>query len=252
MTSDTATERALRALLEDDVTVLPDRVLDAIVAQLPLRRQRRRWWSSPGASHRLAVGVAALALIVAVGIAFGLRPGGVAAPRTTPTPSPSPTVTPSSIPSPSPLPSPGYGSAPPDWPTPMPVSPPSALPDPAGDPLPANLAGREYNVDPPSVRGTQAEVLTLRAADDPHCKALYEGRSTCFTILWTPNYPNHVQDPAARGSARIVDGNLVLAFDLVPNDPSCEGTSATLKVSADLSTLDALKPGCEYRRFVAH
>jgi hypothetical protein len=252
MTSDTATERALRALLEDDVTVLPDRVLDAIVAQLPLRRQRRRWWSSPGASRRLAVGVAALALIVAVGIAFGLRPGGVAAPRTTPTPSPSPTVTPSSIPSPSPLPSPGYGSAPPDWPTPMPVSPPSALPDPAGDPLPANLAGREYNVDPPSVRGTQAEVLTLRAADDPHCKALYEGRSTCFTILWTPNYPNHVQDPAARGSARIVDGNLVLAFDLVPNDLSCEGTSATLKVSADLSTLDGLKPGCEYRRFVAH
>jgi hypothetical protein len=252
MTADTATERALRALLEDDVSVLPDRVLDAIVAQLPLRRQRRRWWSSPSAPRRLAVGVAALALIVGVGIGLGLRPGGVAAPLATPTPSPSPTATPSSTPSPSPEPSPGYASAPPSWPPPMPVSPPSPLPDPAGDPLPANLVGREYNVDPPSTQGIQAEILTLRAADDPHCIALYGGRSTCFTILWTPNYPKHVQDPAARGSARMVAGNLVLAFDLVPNDPSCEGTSAILKVSADLSTLDALQPGCEYQRFTAH
>jgi hypothetical protein len=135
----------------------------------------------------------------------------------------------------------------------MPVAPPTPLPDPAGDPLPANLAGREYNVDPPSVQGLQAEILTLRAADDPHCIALYEGRSTCFTILWTPNYPKHVQDPAVRGSARIVDGNLVLAFDLVPNEPSCQGTTSTYKVSADGSTLDGVDvPGCSYRRFSAH
>ena len=250
MTSDTATERALRALLEDDVTVLPDRVLDAIVAELPLRRQRRSWLLPR--PRGLVGAVAAVALIVAVVVGFGLRPGGVGGPLATPTPTPSPTATPSPTPSPTPLPSPGYGSAPPDWPSPMPVSPPAPLPDPAGDPLPANLVGREYNVDPPSTQGSQAEVLTLRPADDPHCKALYGGRSTCFTILWTPNYPKHDQDPAARGSARIVDGNLVLAFDLVPNDPSCEGTAATLKVSADLSTLDAVTPGCAYERFTAH
>jgi len=252
MTTDTATERALRALLEDDVTMLPDRVLDAIVAELPLRRQRRRSWLPPR-SRGLVGAMAAVALIVAFGIGLGLRPGGVAAPRATPTPTPSPAATPSSTPSPTPLPSPGYGSAPPDWPAPMPVSPPTPLPDPAGDPVPANLAGREYNVDPPSVQGLQAEILTLRAADDPHCIALYEGRSTCFTILWTPNYPKHVQDPAVRGSARIVDGNLVLAFDLVPNEPSCQGTTSTYKVSADGSTLDGVHvPGCSYRRFTAH
>ena len=45
---------------------------------------------------------------------------------------------------------------------------------------------------------------------------------------------------------------LVLAFDLVPYEPSCQGTSATYKVSADISTLDAVKPGCSYRRFIAH
>ena len=254
MTAETATERALRALLEDDVTVLPDRVLDAIVAELPLRRQRRRWWSRPGAPARAAIAVVAVAIAVTVGIGLVFRQGGVAAPAATPTPTPtpSPTATPIPTPSPTPPPSPGYGSAPPDWPTPAPVSPPSPLPDPAGSPLPANLAGREYNVDPPSTQGDQAEVLTLRAADDPHCIALYAGRSTCYTILWTPNYPKQVQDPAARGSARIVDGNLVLAFDLVPNDPSCEGTSATFKVSADLSTLDTVTPGCGYQRFTAH
>src|SRR6186997_2369566 len=174
MTTDTATERALRALLDDDVTMLPDRVLDAIVAELPLRRQRRRSWLPPR-SRGLVGAMAAVALIVAFGIGLGLRPGGVAAPRATPTPTPSPTATPSSTPSPTPLPSPGYGSAPPNWPAPMPVAPPTPLPDPAGDPVPANLAGREYNVDPPSVQGLQAEILTLRAADDPHCIALYEG-----------------------------------------------------------------------------
>ena len=62
----------------------------------------------------------------------------------------------------------------------------------------------------------QILVLALRPADDPHCAAMYEGQSTCFTYLWTPNWPKHVTDPAARGAARIVDGNLVLRFDLVP------------------------------------
>ena len=211
---------------------------------------------SRSGSTRVLIGVAIVLVVAACGSGAAAANSPVAsiaaAPAATPTPTPIATPTPAPTPSATPRASPGYGAVPSGWPTPMPIFPDNPLPDPPGQPIPADLIGRQYNVDPPSVLGTQAEVLTLRPADDPHCQALYEGRSTCFTILWTPNYPNHMQDPAVRGSARIVDGNLVLAFDLVPYDTSCEGTSATFKISADLSTLDALRPGCAYRRFTAH
>jgi hypothetical protein len=133
------------------------------------------------------------------------------------------------------------------------LTPATPLPSPAGATLPADLIGREYVSDPMHALGIQAEVLTLRAADDPHCAAMYRGRSTCFTILWTPNYPKHVDDPAVRGPARIVDGKLVLGFALVPNDPDCEGTSSSYAISADGSTLDGVDVStCSYRRFVRH
>ena len=83
----------------------------------------------------------------------------------------------------------------------------------------------------------QKLVLTLRPADDPHCAAMYEGQSTCFTYLWTPNWPKHVTDPAARGAARIVDGNLVLRFDIVPSDPECEDMSSTYAIEDGGATL---------------
>jgi len=252
MTTDMATERALRALLDDDVTVLPDRVLDAIVAELPLRRQRRRWWSRPGAQARAAIAIAAVAIAVTAGIGFVLRPGGVSSPAVSPTPSP--TASPSPAPTSSPTVRPGYGTEPPNFPTPAPFGAPTPLPDPSGAPLPADLVGREYNSNPLETQGPQALVLTLRGADDPHCVALYHGsRSTCFTILWRPNYPKHVGDPGARGSARIVDGNLVLGFDVVLFDKACEGTTSTYAISADRSTLTAVDaPPCSFRGFTAH
>jgi hypothetical protein len=74
---------------------------------------------------------------------------------------------------------------------------------------------------------------------------MFHGTSTCFTILWTPNYPSHVNDPAVRGPARIVNGKLVLEWALVPSDPSCEGLSATYTISADGWTLDGINvPDC--------
>jgi len=39
MTADRETVRALRSLFEDDVTVLPDRVFDAVLGELPVTRQ---------------------------------------------------------------------------------------------------------------------------------------------------------------------------------------------------------------------
>ena len=153
----------------------------------------------------------------------------------------------------SPAPKPGTATPPAGWPTPVVLTPATPLPRPAGSALAADLIGREYVTDPIHTEGIQAEVLTLRAADDPHCVAMYGGTSTCFTILWTPNYPKHVNDPAVRGPARIVDGKLVLGWALVPNDPDCEGTSATYSISADGWTLDGVNvPACSDRRYVRH
>jgi hypothetical protein len=209
-------------------------------------------------STRALVG-AAIVLVVAAcgsGAAAVNSPAASIAAAAAATPAPTPKATPSPVPTPSPTPSgtprpvPGYGAVPSGWPSPMPVVPDSPLQDPPGQAIPTDLIGRQYNVDPPSVLGTQAEVLTLRPADDPHCKALYGGRSTCFTILWTPNYPNHVQTRPFVGPP-----GLSTATSSLRSTSSVRtlvrGTSATYKVSADLSTLDAVKPGCSYRRFIA-
>jgi hypothetical protein len=205
---------------------------------------------------------AVLVAAVAVGLASIGSPRGIGGPAPTapapapaspapisPSPSPAPTVTPvvtSSV-------GPGYGSAPPGWPTNAPIPPASALPSPGGDPLPADLVGRLYNTNPIEVDGDQALVLTLRGADDPHCTAMYDGTSTCFTALWTPNYPKHAQDPAVRGAARIVDGKLVLTFAIVPYDPDCEGTASTYSISDDGWTLQGVDvPACSIQGFVRH
>ena len=42
MTGGQNTDRSIRAWLADDVDVLPDRVLNAVVAELPVTRQERR------------------------------------------------------------------------------------------------------------------------------------------------------------------------------------------------------------------
>ena len=193
--------------------------------------------------------------------ALGLiaRQGGIGTPlpqpSVTPIVSPSPTPTPSASPSaaPSVTPAPGYGSAPPGWPTNPPLAPATPLPAPGGEALPSDLIGRQYNTNPFENQDTQALVLTLRAADDPHCTAMFDVPSTCFTILWTPNYPLHVDDPGVRGPARMAGGNLVLGFALLPYDPGCEGTSSTYAVSPDGWTLNGVDvPTCSFRGFVRH
>jgi hypothetical protein len=160
---------------------------------------------------RIAVAIAAL--VVLGGALFLLVPrggasGSAATPTPTSTPSPRPESAPTAVPQP----------------TDIVLAPASQLPDPSGAALPSDLIGRRYAQDPPEILDGRQLVLTLRAADDPHCLAMYEGRSTCFTVFWDPVKPN---DPAARGSARIVDGELVLKLALVPNDPQCVGEAAT-------------------------
>ena len=246
MTTDREAARALRALFDDDITVLPDRVLDQVLTELPANRQQR-WgpWSRLAAVRPLMT-AAVLVVLLTLMTAVAVRYQGSA---DHPTPSPAPT----GAAAPSASVAPGYGTAPPGWPTPAPLAPVGALAAVHGAALPDDLVGRRFNAGPRDVQGSQALVLELRSADDPHCTALYGGASTCFTILWTPNYPKHVTDPGVRGSARIVDGRLELRFDLVPFDEPCVGTISTYDISPDRSRLTGVDvPDCSFSGFTAH
>ena len=44
MSTDRETTRIVRSWLEEGVTRLPDRVLDAVLDQVPATPQRRSWW----------------------------------------------------------------------------------------------------------------------------------------------------------------------------------------------------------------
>lgn len=96
MTRDADATQALRALFADDATVMPDRVLDAVLSELPVTRQQRRTWWWP-ALQRLPAAVAGVAL-VALALTFGLLPGGGLSPTVTPSAGPSPSSSPSATP----------------------------------------------------------------------------------------------------------------------------------------------------------
>ena len=232
--------------LEGLVDRAPSTTLPAVTAAVPLitqRRPRRSPWRTSTMTRFALLGATA-ALVAAVGVA------GLALTSRSPAPDvggQSPSASP--IPSPGPSASQPAITTPPWLSTPGPVFPTTALPDPVGEPLPDDLVGRTYAGDPPHLQRTQELILTLRAADDPHCAALYPDGSTCFTILWTPNWPKHVTDPAARGAARIVDGDLALRFDWVPDDKACEGQTSTYAIDDDGANLSGLATACGFPAF---
>ena len=86
--------RIVRSWLEEGVTVLPDRVLDAVLGQLSTTPQRRAtWWPvrryrSMTSSMRLATAAAAVALIIAIG-SYAMLNAPVVSPGTDGSPSPS-------------------------------------------------------------------------------------------------------------------------------------------------------------------
>ena len=109
MTTDADVTRVVRSWLEDGRTALPDRVLDAVLDQLPATPQQRGWWPArvfrdANALARLWVAAAAVVAVVLVGVAVLPGPSGVVAPGTSPTPSASPTPSPAASPSARPLP----------------------------------------------------------------------------------------------------------------------------------------------------
>jgi hypothetical protein len=107
MRTDRETARIVRSWLEEGVTALPDRVLDAVLDQVPATRQRRSWWpawrfADMNAYAKLAIGVAAVAVVAVVGIT--LLPAGRTGVGSGPTISPSPPASPPQSPTAAPSP----------------------------------------------------------------------------------------------------------------------------------------------------
>ena len=87
--------RIVRSWLEDGVTVLPDRVLDAVLDQLPATHQRRAWWPARRFHNmnypvRIALVAAAVLVVAFLGIRFLLPGQNVGVPGTTPIPTATP------------------------------------------------------------------------------------------------------------------------------------------------------------------
>ena len=85
MSTDRDTTRIVRSWLEEGATALPDRVLDAVLDQLPATSQRRPWWpvrrfDEMNNALKLAIAAAAVMVVALVGINLMPRSGSVGGP----------------------------------------------------------------------------------------------------------------------------------------------------------------------------
>ncbi|MEO6577853.1 MAG: hypothetical protein ABIO99_03015 [Candidatus Limnocylindria bacterium] len=102
MSTDRDTTRIVRSWLEDGVTSLPDRVLDAVLDELPATPQRRvTWWPARRLSTMnnavkfgLAAAVVAVAALLGFNYFVGPNVGGPGLDDSTPTPTVSPIALP--------------------------------------------------------------------------------------------------------------------------------------------------------------
>jgi hypothetical protein len=109
MSTDRDVTRIVRSWLEEGATALPDRILDAVLDQVPATPQRRAWWPAWRFGEmnnyaKVAIAAAAVAVVAVVGINLLPRSGGVGGPGQTPSPSPTRSLTASPSPSLSPSP----------------------------------------------------------------------------------------------------------------------------------------------------
>lgn len=93
MSTDRETTRIVRSWLEEGVTALPDRVLDAVLDQVPATPQRRSWWPAwrfAQMNTYAKLAMAAVALVVVAVVGYNLLPtrGGVGVPQASLSPAP--------------------------------------------------------------------------------------------------------------------------------------------------------------------
>ena len=108
MSADRETTRIVRSWLEEGVTALPDRVLDAVLDQIPATRQRPAWWPARRLPQmntpiRIATAAAAVVVLALIGLNLVPRTGGVGSGGGAPS-TPAPTATPSPTTGPTPVP----------------------------------------------------------------------------------------------------------------------------------------------------
>jgi hypothetical protein len=98
MSTDRDTTRIVRSWLEEGVTALPDRVLDAVLDRVPATPQRRSWWPTRRIAQvntyaKLAAAAAAIVVVAVVGYQFLPGISGPGAPTTAPSPTATPVPT---------------------------------------------------------------------------------------------------------------------------------------------------------------
>ena len=96
MSTDRDVTSIVRSWLDDGVTQLPYRVLDAVLDQVPATPQRRSWWPARRSNGmntylKLFAAAAAVLVVAVVGYQFLPRNGGIGGPPTI-APSPSPAL----------------------------------------------------------------------------------------------------------------------------------------------------------------
>lgn len=104
MSTDRDTTRIVRSWLDEGVTALPDRVLDAVLDQVPATHQRRpAWpaWRSNRMSRMTRFLIAAAAVLVVAVVGYNLLPARPSSIGGEPTPGP--TASPTNPPSPTPI-----------------------------------------------------------------------------------------------------------------------------------------------------
>jgi hypothetical protein len=107
VSTDRDVTRIVRSWLEEGATALPDRVLDAVLDQVPATSQRRSRWPARRLNEmnnplKLAIAAAAVLVLALVGMNLLPGRGGIAGPAPSPTPNPTQTSRPTQLPSPTP------------------------------------------------------------------------------------------------------------------------------------------------------
>jgi hypothetical protein len=109
MSTDRDVTSIVRSWLDEGVTVLPDRVLDAVLDQVPTTPQRRAWWPARrfltlNYTMKIALAAAAVVVLAIIGIGVLLpKNNGVGPSVATPTPTPSATPAAAEVPLAGPL-----------------------------------------------------------------------------------------------------------------------------------------------------